>query len=135
MLQVTTWIVKDWIGNVHHVGRFLIADWLFRAERWRLMFLSWWKFVTKRWRICGARQSKYRVCCPLFCFFPSILVEVKFWRIFFLFVCCFTAMTTLQSHSWTFKVSICYCSLVLFLAVSEKIYSQKMSSPETYSLC
>ena len=41
--------------------------------------------------------------------------------VYFPFVCCFTAMTTAQSHSSTFKVSACYCSLVLFLVVSEKI--------------
>ena len=120
---------EAWIGNVHQVGRFLIPDSLCHASRWGLMFLSLWKFAMKRWRICGTRQPKYRVCCPLFCFFLRFQWQLSF-DVYF-----FSLFAVKQSHSTTFKVSICYCSLVLFLAVYEKVYSQKLSSPETYSLC
>ena len=54
-------------------------------------------------------------------FLPGSGSSSGFDIIFFPFVCCFTAMTTVQSHSSIFKVSAVYCSLVLFLVASEKI--------------
>ena len=50
----------------------------------------------------------------------------------FPFVCCLTAMATLQSPTYTFEVSASYCCFGLFVLVFEKIASQKLSLPEPY---
>ena len=73
--------------------------------------------MANMWR---KRAKIYGLLSFVFSFSP-VLVVVRVLTYIFPFVCCFTAMTTVQSHSSTFKVSACYCSLVLFLVASEKI--------------
>ena len=77
--------------------------------------------MTKRWRICDARQPKFMVCCPSFCSFSPVLVVAQVLTYIFSLCLLFHGDDGRAKPQLTFKVSACYCSLVLFFVVSEKI--------------